>query len=148
MKSGKLVAIAILVGGVVVSFVLFTPSSAQVTKGKERPMLTKHLMNGLIKVHCGAIGKTVKAEKIDDEAWKTLEMNAALLNEASYILMSDGRCPDGTWANAASKILRNGSADVLTAIEAKDVDATKKAFGGMTKACGMCHKAHKGKKKS
>jgi cytochrome c556 len=39
-----------------------------------------------------------------------------------------------------------GSADVLKAVEAKDLAAAKTAFGSMTKACGACHDKHKEKK--
>lgn len=60
--------------------------------------------------------------------------------------MDDGRCPDGVWADAASKTLRQGSTDVLKAIEAKDVAAAKSAFSGMTKSCAACHDKHKEKK--
>ena len=60
--------------------------------------------------------------------------------------MDDGRCPDGVWAEAASKTLRKGSADVLAAIESKDLSAAKLSFASMTKACAACHNAHKEKK--
>jgi cytochrome c556 len=60
--------------------------------------------------------------------------------------MEDGRCPDGVWANAASKTLRQGSADALKAIEKRDVAAAKAAFGNLTGACKACHDKHKKKK--
>jgi hypothetical protein len=69
-----------------------------------------------------------------------------VLNETSCLLMDDGRCPDGVWAEAATQTLRNGSRDVLKAIAAKDAAAAKAAFASMTKACAACLDKHKEKK--
>lgn len=146
MKNLRFLGVLVLVGGLVAVLFVANPSTAQVKKGKTRPALTKYLMRGVTKVHCGALKKGLDAGPSDDKAWEDLTMHAMLLNELSYILMADGRCPDGVWAKAATKTLRQGSADVLKAVEAKDVDAAKEAFGSMTKACGSCHKAHKKKK--
>jgi hypothetical protein len=115
---------------------------AQVTKGKTRPLTTKQLMGGLVKPNCGGIGDGLKEAPKDDAGWAALATKAALLNEASFILMDDDRCPDATWAGAA-KTLRAGSAAVLTKIEAKDAAGAKTEFDTMTKACAECHKAHK-----
>jgi cytochrome c556 len=120
--------------------------SAQVKHGKSRVMKTGQFMKCVIKPNCEAIKKGLEAGPADDKAWDGLAANAAVLNEASYVLMDDGRCPDGTWADAASKTLRQGSIEVLKAIEAKDAAAAKAAFGSMTKSCGSCHDAHKEKK--
>lgn len=146
MKNLRFIGVLFLLGGLVVLLSVGDTSTAQVKKGKTRLMLTKHLMKGLNGLHCGALKKELDAGPSSDKAWESLETHAALLNEASYILMQDGRCPDATWANAASKTLRQGSADVLKAVEARDADAAKEAFGAMTKACGACHKAHRKKK--
>ena len=77
---------------------------AQVTKGKTRPLTTKQLMGGLVKPNCGGIGEGLKEAPKDDAGWAALACRAALLNEASYILMDDGRCPDKTWADAAKAL--------------------------------------------
>jgi len=115
---------------------------AQVKKGKSRPLLTKQLMSGLVQPNCKGLGAGLKEAPADDKAWEVLATQAALLNEAGYILMADGRCPDGDWAGAA-KTLQDCSAAVLTKIEAKDADGAQEAFQAMTKACAACHKAHK-----
>jgi hypothetical protein len=129
-------AIALMTAGLV---------QAQVKKGKARAMKTAQWMKNVMKPQCEALKKGLDAGPSSDDAWSALAANAALINEASYLLMDDGRCPDGVWAEAASKTLRNGSADVLKAIEAKDVGAAKAAFGAMTKACAACHDKHKEK---
>lgn len=112
-------------------------------KGKERLALTKQLMKGINGPNCGGLKKTLDAGPSDDEAWATAALQAALLNEMGHLLMADDRCPDGEWAGAC-KILRDSSADVLAAVDKKDLDGAKAAFGNLTKACGKCHKAHKG----
>jgi cytochrome c556 len=131
------IAVAVATAGVV---------QAQVKKGKVRAMKTAQWMKNIMKPQCEALKKGLDAGPASDDSWEALSANAAMLNEASYLLMDDGRCPDGVWAEAASKTLRNGSADVLKAIEAKDVGAAKAAFGAMTKSCAACHDKHKEKK--
>jgi cytochrome c556 len=111
-------------------------------KGKERLALTKYLMRGINGPNCGGLKKTLDAGPSDDEAWETAALQASLLNEMGYLLMADGRCPDGEWAGACT-ILRDSSAEVLAAVEKKDLDAAKSAFATLTTACGKCHKAHK-----
>lgn len=78
-----------------------------------------------------------------DEDWQNVEMRAALLNEASYVLMDDGRCPDAVWADAATKKLRPASADLLAAAKEKNLENAKKAFGTLTGACKDCHTVHR-----
>lgn len=126
---------------VMVSFAAFT--SAQVKKGKTRPLQTKHWMRGVQGPVCGALGNLLKDPgPADDKAWDTVAQNAEILNEASYVLMEDGRCPDATWAGA-TKQLREASEAVLKAAEAKNAADAKAAFGNLTKTCGTCHAAHK-----
>lgn len=117
-------------------------SVAQVKQGKTRPLQTKQLMSGLVKPNCAGIGEGLKETPADDNGWKELATKAALLNEASFILMDDGRCPDGDWANAA-KTLREGSASLLAKVEAKDAPGAVEALKATTQACAACHKAHK-----
>lgn len=117
-------------------------ASAQIKKGKTRPLTTKQLMGGLVGPNCGGIGEALKTEPADDKAWEALATKAALLNESSYTLMDDGRCPDADWA-AASKMLGEGSAALLAKIEAKDAAGAQEAFKAMTASCGACHKVHK-----
>jgi len=142
MKKQSILALG-LVGMVAVALLANSTVRAQVTKGQTRPMLTKQLMKGIVAPNCGALKKALDAQPADDDAWEAIALHAALLNEASYTLMVDGRCPDGTWATAATQTLRQGSADVLAAVEEKDLEAANTAFGNMTQACAACHEAHK-----
>ena len=144
MDRFRFLAPLVILAGLLL-LVSFDSSSAQVKKGASRPMLTTHLMKGLVKPHCGSLKKGLDSGPSTAEEWEELAVHAALLNESSFILMADKRCPDRVWAEAATKALRKGSADCLKAIEAKDLEAAKSAFGAMTKSCGACHKAHKKK---
>lgn len=119
---------------------------AQVQKGKKRAAETKYLMRGVMQVHCGGIAGLLKKDAPDEKAWETLACHASILNELSYTLMDDGRCPDKTWASAA-QTLRECSGKVLAAAQAKNLDDAKEAFKGLTAACSSCHGAHKSKSK-
>ena len=146
MYKQKSVRFIVLACALAVSLLAAGLVSAQIKKGKSRAMKTAQWMKGVMKPNCDALKKGLEATPANDEAWDALAGNAALLNEASYLLMEDGRCPDAVWADAASKTLRQGSADLLKAIEGKDLGAAKTAFGSMTKSCKACHDAHKEKK--
>lgn len=139
MKKSVLVLVAALAVGV---FALADYAEAQKTKGKTRAASTKLLMKGLIGANCGAVKKDLEAAEIN---WDDLTLHAALLNESGYLLMDDGRCPDGEWAKS-SKALQSTSAALLAAAEKKDAAAAKAAFADLTaQSCKVCHAAHKGK---
>lgn len=131
---------------VTIALASFSLVQAQVKSGKTRALKTAQWMKCVMKPQCEALKKGLESEPATNEAWQSLAASAALLNEGSFLLMDDGRCPDGVWAEAASKTLRNGSAEVLKALEAKDLTAAKTAFGNMTKSCSACHDKHKEKK--
>jgi hypothetical protein len=115
-------------------------AEAQKTKGKTRAALTKQLMKGFVAPNCGELGKDLKAEQVN---WEDVALRAVLLNEAGHLLLDDGRCPDGDWANAA-KAIQGASLEVLAAAEKKDLEAANAAFKKITsEGCGACHKVHK-----
>jgi hypothetical protein len=135
--AGLLAALAL------VGWLAWQPVEAQKTKGKTRPAETKSLMKGVVQPNCAAIGGAIKGDgPADDKAWDKVALNAVVLNEMSFVLMDDGRCPDKDWANAA-KTLRECSAKLLETAKAKDVAGTQAAFKGLTGACAACHSAHK-----
>lgn len=140
MKNVRLAALLVVVG-VLAGLALFTDDAqAQKTKGKTRPALTKQIMKGLVASNCGDLKKLLDAETPN---WEDIALKAALLNEAGYLLMDDGRCPDGEWANA-TKAVKEATADVLAAAENKDAEAARKGFAKLTgEGCKVCHTAHK-----
>ena len=137
MKRSMVVA-AVAVGAVMVAAV----ADAQVKKGKSRPATTKQLMAGIVQPHCAAIGAAVQQAPADDKAWENVATSAALLNEVSYTLVEDGRCPDAAWANAVT-MLRTASDAVLAKALAKDHAGLAAEFPKVTESCGACHKEHK-----
>ena len=140
--SGRVKAMAVVAALVVASASVV----AQIKQGKTRALKTSQLMSGLVKPNCDALKKGLIDGKPEGDAWDELAGKAALLNEASYILMDDGRCPDGVWADATTLKLREGSSALLKALEAKDHAGAKAAFGTMTQSCKGCHEKHKPKK--
>jgi len=134
-----ILAVVVLAG---FAWVFSSDSVGQVKKGKSRVLTTKQWMQAVHKVHCGALKKTLEAGPADDKAWAAVATHAGMLNESGFVLMSDGRCPDGVWAGAVKK-LKAGSEGVAKAAGAKDLDAARASFKILTQSCGACHKAHK-----
>jgi cytochrome c556 len=109
----------------------------------DRVAAVRHIMSGIHQPNCGAIAGLLKDKgPADAAAWGTLASHAALLNESSYLLMENDRCPDGVWAEAAAALRRNSAALFGAAGDEKLADA-REAFKGMTAACAACHTAHK-----
>jgi cytochrome c556 len=118
----------------------------QVTQGKTRPAATKYLMRGMLQPHCKSIGDLLKeGGPSGDESWEAIRCHASCLNEMSYVLVQDGRCPDATWAQAA-KALGESSASLLTSVGNKDVEGIKQAFQRVAASCKTCHEAHRKQK--
>jgi len=116
---------------------------AQKLKGKTRPATTKQLMKGILQPNAGTLGAALKdAGPADDKAWESAQTAAVVLNEAGYMLMDDGRCPDAVW-EGATKALREGSAAAMAALEKKDLEGSRAAAKTLMGACMTCHKAHK-----
>ena len=116
---------------------------AKKLQGKTRPAPTRQLMKGILQLNAGSLGAALKdAGPADDKGWEAAQTAAVVLNEAGYMLMDDGRCPDAVWAGAA-KTLQEGSAAVMAALEKKDLEGSRAAAKTLMGACMACHKAHK-----
>jgi len=117
-----------------------------VPKGKTRAAETKYLMRGIMGPNCGPLKDELKDKgPADDKAWDTVASQAAVLNELSYVLMEDDRCPAKDW-EAAAMTLREGSSKLLEAAKAKKTEDAQAAFKSMTGSCGACHSVYKPKK--
>lgn len=131
--------IAVVIGVLVCKDTL----QAQKLQGKTRPAPTKHLMRGIVQAQAGALNAALKdTGPADDKAWEAAQTAAVVLNEAGYMLMDDGRCPDAVWAGAA-KSLREGSVAAMAALEKKDLEGARAGAKTLMGACAACHKAHK-----
>lgn len=128
-----------LIGCLVVCFSVV--AVAQIKKGKVRAATNRQLMGGLLQPNCDAIAKGTSVAPVNNKAWAALATNAAMLNEAGYLLTEDGRTPDAEWAKAA-EALSEASAALLTRIESKDFNGAVAQFKAVTKSCADCHAAH------
>lgn len=122
-----------------------TKPAVNVKKGKSRPLKTSTVMKTVIKPHCGTLRKILKGEIKSDDDWAAVIAEAEILSEASYILMSDGRCPDEVWSGAATQTLRYCSQVIISAAEEKNPVVVRAAFGKLTESCSVCHDAHREK---
>lgn len=125
---------------VAVALLLVGNVQAQKTKGKTRPATTKQLMKGMVAPTCGELKKLLEEKEVN---WDNVGVKAAVLNEAGYLLLDDGRCPDADWAKA-SEALKSTSAAILEAVGKKDAAGANEAFKKLTTdGCAACHKVHK-----
>lgn len=142
----KLSVVVLLAGLFVFSNLLWSPAAVAPKKGKTRAASVEHLMKGIMFPNCAGLAKSLKDKGPQtDKDWETAEAQAACLNEMSYILMEDGRCPSGVWAKAAKTTLREGSAAVLAALKKRDLEGARTAFKQTTQACKACHSKHRHK---
>jgi cytochrome c556 len=119
-------------------------TNGQVKKGKTRPLTTEQLMEAIVKPHMTALKKgLIDAKPASDDDWKHLALSVSLLNESSFIMMEDGRCPDQVWADACVKDLREGSAMAAEAIAKRDVEAALAGVKKLGASCKACHTKHK-----
>ncbi len=116
-----------------------------VKKGKSRPLKTSTVMKYVIRPHCGALRKVLRSKLKTEEEWATVISEAEILSEASYILMSDGRCPDEVWSGAATQTLRYCAQVIISAAEEKNQVVARTAFEKLTQSCSTCHDAHREK---
>ena len=135
---------AICIASVVLGILAYKEAlQAQKLQGKTRPAPTKQLMRGILQPNAGSLGAALKdAGPADDKAWDSALTAAVVLNEAGYMLMDDGRCPDAVWSGAAQS-LREGSAATIAAIQKKDLEGARAGAKTLMGACMGCHKAHK-----
>lgn len=116
-----------------------------VKQGKSRPLKTSTVMKAVIKPHCSALRKVLKGDLKTETDWASVITEAEILSEASYILMSDGRCPDEVWSGAATQTLRYCAQVIISAAEEKNQVVVRTAFEKLTESCSVCHDAHREK---
>lgn len=136
--SVRLTLLAV-VAAVIAAAVL--PGEAQ-QRGRTRPLTTSQLMAGLIKPQLTALKEGLEAGPDDKDAWKAAATSAALLNESSYLMMDDGRCPDQTWSDACIQ-LKDATLEILEQIDAGNRDAAVAGVDGVIASCKHCHEEFK-----
>ncbi|MBI1310916.1 hypothetical protein GC176_06370 [bacterium] len=135
--------LALIACAVVASLTL--PGNAQ-KKGRTRPLTTSQTMAGLIKPQLTILKEGLEAEPKDEDAWKAIATSAALLNESSYLMMDDGRCPDKVWSEGCV-MLETATKDILKQVDAKNATAALAGVEGVVASCKHCHAEHKYKKR-
>lgn len=129
-------------GSGLLALALLGPPTAQVVEGRSRPAKTGTLMKVLFRPCSDRLEQALKGTPAGDAAWENVFEQAVVLNELSYGLMDDGRCPDKRWADACGR-LREGSFAVMTATDRKDLRAARAGQALVKASCGACHQAHK-----
>lgn len=90
---------------------------------------------GTISTLAGTIDKAPK----DDKEWEVVAANAAILVEASQLLVVEGRgVHDPVWTKAAAD-LGTAARNVITATQAKNVDQLLDKGGELVASCDNCH---------
>ena len=101
----RTVAVVVVVG---LGIGLSQKASGQKTKGKTRLAPTISLMQGIMNPNCTALAALLKGEGPKDlRSWGKVQLHAAVLNEMSYVVMEDGRCPDKVWKGAAETLRKD-----------------------------------------
>ncbi len=100
----------------------------------------QYLMRGLVSVHFDNLKAKLTVDPATPEEWSDVAMSAALLHEASYLLMRDPPENDDAWVAATSTMLRRGSDDVLAAVDRSDSAAARTALRELSQACSSCHR--------
>jgi len=147
IQNNKKWMMAGIVGTMAIVLGLIADGIAKVKKGDTRPLSTANWMKNVVKPNCSDLKKEIAAGPKTDDDWASLIEHAEILNETSFILMEDERCPDKVWADSATKILRGASEALIVAAQAKNALATEAAFKKVVSSCAACHKVHKKKKK-
>ena len=132
----KLGALAVLIATTTAAM------SAQKHKGATRLATTENVMAGMVHPNYLAIEDAAKSVKADPQAWKALATNAALLNEAGYLLVDDERSLGKDWDRAAEQ-LRRGTAAMLVKIADQDKVGVASGMKVVGAACVNCHAAHR-----
>ncbi|MDB5308705.1 MAG: hypothetical protein JWO38_2907 [Gemmataceae bacterium] len=137
---------AVAVLGAVCMFAPFAPS--QPPKPKTAPKLepvaeTKLLMEGLAEPNFKGVGKLLKDEMKDPEAWAFARGRALLVAETGNLLMMrppKTRDAEENWMSHAIG-LRDSSAGLARELAARDYVKSRAALAAVANHCNRCHHA-------
>ncbi len=96
--------------------------------------------NGLIKEFREAGGPSAKEE------WQEAFSAIAMINEATQLIMMDGRPKDDVWNEGAKKVIA-GSRDAMMGAYRMDAGGYGSGLKAMGAGCKTCHDVHKKDKK-
>jgi cytochrome c556 len=134
-------------GAVIGAACLFAPSGrSQPAKTKAPPKLepvaeTKLLMNGLADPNFKGVGKLLKDEPTDPEAWEFARARALLVAETGNLLLMrppKARDAEASWMTHASG-LREAAAGLARDIAARNYVKSRAALAAVANECNRCH---------
>lgn len=105
---------------------------------------TGQLMQGMIEPAFRAINEAAKEQGPQDpRAWRTVMVNAIMLQESAQLLKTPGRMKDQeAWIKDADALGDVGAA-VQKAAAAKDLTALQSAANGIGVTCQGCHSTYR-----
>lgn len=80
------------------------------------------------------------------EEWRTSFGAISMVNEASQLILMDGRVKDDAWRDGASQVLA-ASKDAMMGAYRMDADGYNSGLKAMAAGCKTCHDVHKKKEK-
>ena len=81
----------------------------------------------------------------DKDEWKEAYEAITVVNEASQLVLMDGRIKDDVWADGASQVAA-GARDAAMGAYRMDPDGYNGGLKAMSAGCKTCHDVHKKKK--
>jgi cytochrome c556 len=105
---------------------------------------TGQLMQGMIEPASRAISEAAKDQGPQDRrAWRTVTINAIMLQESAQLLKTPGRAKDqDAWIKDADALADAGAA-VQKAAAAQNVAALQSAANGIGATCQGCHSTYR-----
>jgi len=107
-----------------------------------RTAAVKDIMGGIVGPNFGSLNMALRGELTDETKAAALR-SAALLNEASHVLVDNQRSKGEPW-NAGAAGLRTNSAMVTEKLNAGDVEAARAAAMQIgAQGCRVCHSMYR-----
>lgn len=79
------------------------------------------------------------------EEWQNAFGAVSMVNEASQLVLMDGRVKDDAWSEGALQVI-SASRDAMLGAYRMDAEGFNKGLKGMSAGCKTCHDVHKKKK--
>ena len=134
---------------VVASCVLAAPVSAAENGGHvyKKAAAVNDLMEYMVKPAMDRIKVYREAGgPANKDEWQKAFGAISMVNEASQLILMDGRAKDQAWSEGAGKVIA-ASRDAMLGAYRMDLDGYSKGLKAMSGGCKTCHDVHKKDKK-
>ncbi|HVS61981.1 MAG TPA: hypothetical protein VMT85_00630 [Thermoanaerobaculia bacterium] len=102
----------------------------------------RQIMDAMVIPSSAAIWDVAREAPADDEAWSRLAHLAVQLAESGNLLLIGERAIDDEVWRQTAILLRDGGAQALAAIEARNVEGVVEAGNALIDSCEICHERH------